>query len=144
MCERTDVTTVRRSTPPPLELASALRGRCRLLTSGLYMGHAHFNRRERTSKAGTRFRPASEWIPIAVPALVSEDTFRTAQAQLAQNRDRQSGASRRGSTSCMASSDVGIPSHGHRIYRCAGRDRLTGDARCRAAIRTAEPRESLV
>src|SRR5215467_291165 len=91
MCERTDVTTVRRSTPPPLELASALRGRCRLLTSGLYMGHAHFNRRERTSKAGTRFRPASEWIPIAVPALVSEDTFRTAQAQLAQNRDRQSG-----------------------------------------------------
>jgi len=43
----------------------------------------------------------------------------------------------------MASSDVGIPSHGHLIYRCAGRDRLTGDACCRAAIRTAEPLESL-
>ena len=92
----------------------------RLLTSELYMGQAHFNRRERTSKTRMRFRPAGEWIPITVPALISEAMFRAAQAQLAQNRDRQSGRPParfyllRGLVHCgtCGRKYVGIPSHG--------------------------------
>jgi site-specific DNA recombinase len=99
-----------------------------------------------------RVRPASEWIPITVPALVSEETFRAAQTQLDQNRARQSGRPParcyllRGLLRCAGCGRkyIGTPSHGRRIYRCAGRDRLTGEARCRAATRTAEPLESLV
>src|SRR5215467_7769726 len=144
MYERTDVTTVRWSTPPPLELASALWG----AVPPTHQRSLHGPRPLQPAGADEQGRNA-------IPAGERVDPYRGAGACLRghvshgpgstrpEPRSAERAPPRRGSTSCMASSDVGIPSHGHLIYRCAGRDRLTGDACCRAAIRTAEPLESL-
>lgn len=50
-----------------------------LLTSTTYHGLHHFNRKD--SRSG-RPRPPSEWVPIAVPPIIDEQTFNAAQALL--------------------------------------------------------------
>src|SRR5262249_13921356 len=130
----------------------------RLLASEVYAGRAHFNRRQRVPSPSTgqpgaawRWRPTAEWFPIAVPALIDPGLFTQAQAQLARNRATLAGnpPSRvyllRGLLRCGACGRKleGIPSHGRRVYRCAGRDRLAAD-RCRAHARSAETLETFV
>ena len=50
-----------------------------ILTATTYHGKHHFNR---TDSRNGRSRPPSEWIPLAVPALINERTFNAAQALL--------------------------------------------------------------
>src|SRR5262249_1050494 len=50
----------------------------RLLTSELYAGRAWFDRRQRKGNT-LQLRQRSEWIPIRVPAIVSEAVFQCAQ-----------------------------------------------------------------
>jgi site-specific DNA recombinase len=131
----------------------------KLLTSPFYAGQAHYNRREKivnakTGRQGTgrRFRPESEWIPISVPAIVDEALFARAQEQLGRNRGTQTGRPPvrfyllRGLLRCGGCSRkvVGTPSHGRRIYRCSGRDRLQGRERCRARTVSAERFETFI
>jgi site-specific DNA recombinase len=64
----------------------------RLLRKEAYIGTLYFNRHEvldgeaptagrrRPPKHRTRRRPTSEWIPISIPPLISEDLFRRSQA----------------------------------------------------------------
>jgi site-specific DNA recombinase len=76
----------------------------RLLRNPSYAGQAAFGKTERVErpsplrlvmgraavpkkpKSGQRVRPSSEWIRIAVPAIVSADLFAAAQEQLDRNR----------------------------------------------------------
>jgi site-specific DNA recombinase len=66
-----------------------------LVANPLYVGRAYYGRREGTGQGrkrrATRWRPESAWVPIAVPALVSEARFARTQAQLTENRARRSG-----------------------------------------------------
>src|SRR5262249_33930872 len=112
----------------------------RILGSELYVGRAFFNRRQRiqnprTGRQGTgrRFRPEEDWIPVPVPAIVSEELFDRAQQQLAQNRERVRHEPRhpyllRGLLRCgrCGRRYNSTPSHGRPFYRCAGRDGLVG------------------
>ena len=60
----------------------------RVLTNRAYIGEAFFNQREvvissRTGrKTHHRLRPAAEWIPVAVPAIIPPELFEHAQHQL--------------------------------------------------------------
>jgi hypothetical protein len=84
--------------------------------------------------------------------IVSTETFAAAQAQLTRNRAQSVGrpGSRfyllRGLARCGLCRRPmhGVPSHGRRYYRCAGRDRLGDGERCRAGAQAAEPLEALV
>jgi site-specific DNA recombinase len=76
-----------------------------MLRNPAYMGRAAYGKTEgvaksvrlrpvrgkswipRREKSTYRPRPASEWMPITVPAIISEDLFATAQAQLERSRD---------------------------------------------------------
>ena len=59
-----------------------------ILTNTAYCGCAFFNKRDSRAK---KIRPESEWIPIPVPPIVSEDLFYQAQAQMAA-RDPKMGS----------------------------------------------------
>ncbi|WP_414710011.1 recombinase family protein [Pseudorhodoplanes sp.] len=50
-----------------------------MLTASTYHGQHYFNR---TDSRNDRPRPPSEWIPLAVPAIIDEKTFNAAQALL--------------------------------------------------------------
>ena len=50
-----------------------------ILTASTYHGQHYFNR---TDSRNDRPRPPSEWIPLAVPAIIDEKTFNAAQALL--------------------------------------------------------------
>jgi site-specific DNA recombinase len=64
----------------------------RMLRNEAYTGTMYFNRHESLdgdpttagrrgrSKSRTRCRPATEWIPITIPPIISEDLFRRSQA----------------------------------------------------------------
>jgi site-specific DNA recombinase len=54
-----------------------------------YMGTHYFNQKD--SRAGER-RPREEWVAIAVPPIIDEETFRTVQARLGQRNPRQTPA----------------------------------------------------
>ena len=130
-----------------------------ILTNSLYAGQAYYNRRERTESpktgkrgTGRRFRAESEWIPIAVPAIVPPELFEHVRGQLIRNRGTLTGRPPirfyllRGLLRCgrCGRKLIGIPSHGRRVYRCVGRDRLVAPDRCRARTESAEKLESLV
>lgn len=51
-----------------------------------YMGTHYFNQKD--SRTGER-RPREDWVPIAVPPIVDEETFQTVQARLGERNPRQ-------------------------------------------------------
>lgn len=59
-----------------------------ILTNTAYCGCAFFNKRDSRAK---KMRPESDWVPIPVPAIIDEDLFYQAQAQMAA-RDPKMGA----------------------------------------------------
>jgi site-specific DNA recombinase len=116
----------------------------RILTNEIYTGRAYYNREEvGVDAAGRRrrtLRPVSEWIPIAVPALITPERFAAAQTQLARNRAFLTGRPARtavyllrGLLRCGACGRryTSCPSHGRRYYRCSQHDRLAAQP-CRA------------
>ena len=111
----------------------------RILSDPFYKGEAFFNRRRRE---GTRLvlRPAHEWIPVRVPAIVSEDLWQQAQTQLRANAAHLAGqAGRRyvyllrGMVRCGQCGRAynGQMHHGTPIYRCSGTRRPVAGVRCR-------------
>jgi site-specific DNA recombinase len=98
-------------------------------------------------------RPADEWLPVTVPALIDQDTFERAQAKLARNREQ----ARRNNTAhdyllralvscgdCRLSTRARTTWDGRSYYVCAGHQRLTPAARCRARHIPAAQLEALV
>jgi site-specific DNA recombinase len=121
----------------------------RLLRNEVYIGTLYFNRYEslggeattagprRRTKSRTRRRPASEWIPIRVPPLISEELFGRSQAIHPDNsrfspRHLKSGHYLlRGLVRCRVC-DLGTVCHRmrgrdgtfHHYYYCTGHDSL--------------------
>jgi site-specific DNA recombinase len=121
----------------------------RLLRKEAYIGTLYFNRHEvldgeaptagrrRPPKHRTRRRPTSEWIPISIPPLISEDLFRRSQAIHPDNsrfspRHLKSGHYLlRGLVRCRVC-DLGMSCHRmrgrdgtfHHYYYCTGHDPL--------------------
>src|SRR5207249_2150310 len=123
----------------------------RILTSQTYAGRAYYNRRERTSDGTRRFRPESDHIIIEVPPVVERATFECVQHQLERNQGMLRGCPPthvyplRG---LLRGGDCGrwmkgVPAP-RRRYRCSGRDRLEGDARCKAPAVSADRIERVV
>lgn len=110
----------------------------RILSSPLYHGLAHYNRRQVRNGVMT-WRSPAEWIPVAIPAIISEDLFVRALDRLQVNREQLSGRNThhvyplRGLIRCgqCGKRFAGCPSRGNRFYRCMGRDRLQ-NPRCGA------------
>lgn len=78
-----------------------------ILRDPMYKGEAFYNRhgpadakrprlaagfkdRRPGNQRGRALRPAAEWIPVTVPAIVDPETWEQAQTQLARNRERAS------------------------------------------------------
>ena len=69
-----------------------------IVTNDAYTGVSYYNRRRfvesdrtdgvfrKTRKTRCVFRPKEEWIPVPVPALIDEDTFRRAQERMKINK----------------------------------------------------------
>jgi len=111
----------------------------RILSDPFYKGEAFFNRRRRE---GTRLvlRPAHEWIPVRVPAIVPGDLWQQAQAQLRANAAHLAGRPGRryayllrGLIRCGRCGRAynGQMHHGTPIYRCSGARRPVAGLRCR-------------
>jgi site-specific DNA recombinase len=65
----------------------------RIITDPMYAGqwyyNKHMNTRDKARSNGTIrvLRPRDQWIPVDMPAIISQDTFEAAQRQLARNRE---------------------------------------------------------
>jgi site-specific DNA recombinase len=147
-----------------LGIAPARRGRWgptqvrRILGSDRYTGRAYYNRDEsiENPKTGRRTRraqrPASEWISVPIPAIVTPARFAAAQVQLQRNREAQVGRPARftyllrGLLRCDLCGNryVGVPSHGRRYYRCFGRNRILSHGTCRSPWLSADTAEASV
>jgi site-specific DNA recombinase len=98
----------------------------RILASELYAGLAHYNRRKRDGTV-LRMRPESDWIALAVPAIVDRASWLRVAARLQENRRMQIGRpSRRyllrGLLYCACGKRMsGEPGHGSPAYRCSAR-----------------------
>lgn len=98
-------------------------------------------------------RPEDEWLPVAVPALIAEETFARAQAKLARNRAR---ASRNNTANqyllralvscgdCRRGTRARTTWDGRSYYVCTRLRRLDAAARCRARHIPAGQLEALV
>ena len=108
-----------------------------VLTTRFYIGESFFNQREVVANPGTgrktrhRLRPATEWILLATPAIVTPELFARAQQQLARNRavlrpPRRAvvSAARAPAVWGVRPSDRGPALARQTMYRCSGRDRL--------------------
>ena len=144
----------------------------RLLRNEAYIGTLYFNRHEvlegegpragrrRRTKSRTRRRPASEWIPIRVPPLLSEDLFRRSHAIHPDNsrfspRHLKSGHYvLRGLVRCRVC-DLATSCHRmrgrdgtfHHYYYCTGHDSLRarcGTGRCSQRHLRADELDALV
>lgn len=137
----------------------------RILTNETYVGRAYYYRRQRTAptnpapehahrrnkKTCLRERPRNDWIPITVPAIITEDVFRTVQDRLRANKALLAGrpATRtyllKGLLRCAACTRrwAGNPNHGARFYRCTGHDRNRPDP-CTAGMISADRIETAV
>jgi site-specific DNA recombinase len=144
----------------------------RMLHNEAYIGTMYFNRHEsvegdpttasrrRRTKSRTRRRPASEWIPLAVPPIVDPDLFQRSQAIHVDNsrfspRHLKSGHYLlRGLVRCRVC-DLSMSCHRmrgrdgtfHHYYYCAGHDILrarTATGRCSQRNLRADELDALV
>ncbi len=123
----------------------------RLLSNEVYIGRAWYNRHRCRGKEH-RLRPRSEWIPIPVPAIVSEAVFERAQAQLRRNRAVLSGRPSamfyllRGLIKCghCGGSWHGFSSRGRRYYRCTSHQRWYYMEKCPTRMWPADDLEATI
>ena len=118
-----------------------------VLTNRFYIGEGFFNQREVVANPGTgrktrhRLRPATEWILLATPAIVTPELFARAQQQLARNRAVLAGRPGgrlfllRGLLRCGACVRriVGQHSHGRRCIAAAAAIACSNQMAARAA-----------
>ncbi len=111
-----------------------------ILTNAAYTGYVLFNRRDsRTGEA----RPESEWVPIPVPPVVSEDVFYAVRKQMADRDPRMGEAAVKTNTNlltgratcgcggdgCGAGMSTATGKSGqYRYYACAARTKQGADA----------------
>src|SRR5207247_366527 len=123
----------------------------RILGSDRYTGRVFYNR-DAIGAHGRRQRPVTEWIEVAIPAIVTQETHAAAKAVLARNRAAYVGRPARftymlrGLLRCGACGAryVSCPQHGRRCYRCHGHDRFALTAGCRAPMISANVAEAEV
>jgi site-specific DNA recombinase len=125
----------------------------KILTAETYAGTAFYDRRHYPDGPRTAvFRDAEHWITIKVPAIISRATWDRARAQFKRNLTIMSGHPGhrtyllKGLVVCGGCGRRvhGIPSHGRRVYRCAGRNRVLYGDSCNARVRSAEQIEMVV
>jgi site-specific DNA recombinase len=107
------------------------------------IGHAYWGKRQSISSTRRLARPPQEWIALTIPALIDEETFQAAQAQLQRNRalakrnrkyDYLFGGGRFRCGRCGRGM-TGFPLRGVRYYRCNGRNQIMDPAqRCRGSL----------
>jgi len=102
----------------------------RIVTDPMYVGRWYYNKHMRapakTKDYGTvqMLKPREQWIPVQVPAIVSQETFEAAQRQLARNRELSYRNTKRqyllsGLLICgNCSFKIGARSTGGRVYYC--------------------------
>jgi site-specific DNA recombinase len=149
---------------------------CHMLNNPAYEGRACYgktepappsqrpNRRRRLNGVKARFwpanhkRPPEEWIAIAVPALVSQETFGLAQERLKRNQELSARRTKRpsilqgllicaecGYALCRASTHGVQPGQRYYYYRCRGSDwHRAAERRCRARPVRVEQLDALV
>lgn len=121
-----------------------------LLTSETYMGTLYYGKRERTAspnnpdkKTAWRVKPKDEWIAIAVPPIIDEDTFHAAQRQRERNaqnsrRNRKhdylfgNGRLRCAQCGCAMHGQCDVR-YGRLYYRCT-RPKYQTDSPCRGTV----------
>lgn len=104
-----------------------------------YMGTHYFNQKD--SRTGER-RPREEWVPIAVPSIIDEETFQTVQARLGQRNPRQTparvvsgptlliGIARCGCASCGGAMTIRTGKSGQYRYYACSRRATRGETAC--------------
>jgi site-specific DNA recombinase len=109
-----------------------------LLTRTTYIGRLRFNT---TDSRNGRRKPESEWIEVAVPAIIEETVFEAVQARLADRNPRSTPGAVSGSPCLLAGilkcalCGSGMilragKSGRYRYYTCSGRTRI-GHSKCR-------------
>jgi site-specific DNA recombinase len=123
----------------------------RILSSDRYTGRVYYNR-DAIGAGGRRQRPASEWIAVPIPPIITPEQHAAAKAALARNRAAYVGRPARftyllrGLLRCSACGRRydSCPNHGRRYYRCHGRDRFTKGPQCRSPWLSARVAEAEV
>ena len=104
-----------------------------------YMGTHYFNQKD--SRTGER-RSREEWVRIAVPAIVDEETFQTVQARLGQRNPRQTparvvsgptlltGIARCGCPNCGGAMTIRTGKSGRYRYYACSRRATRGETAC--------------
>ena len=104
-----------------------------------YMGTHYFNQKD--SRTGER-RPREEWVPIAVPSIIDEETFQTVQARLGQRNPRQTparvvsgptlltGIARCGCPDCGGAMTIRTGKSGQYRYYACSRRATRGETAC--------------
>ena len=104
-----------------------------------YMGTHYFNQKD--SRTGER-RPREEWVPIAVPSIIDEETFQTVQARLGQRNPRQTparvvsgptlltGIARCGCPNCGGAMTIRTGKSGRYRYYACSRRATRGETAC--------------
>ena len=64
----------------------------RIVREQAYAGDWYYNKTERLSKVNQnsslqRMKPREQWVPVSIPAIISQETFDAAQRQLAKNTE---------------------------------------------------------
>jgi len=119
---------------------------------GLNNGKNSNGEYQRRSNTLLRLRPKKEWIAIPnIPAIILEETFAKAQEQLVINERLSTRNAKhiyllRGLMKCGLDdrSYYGVPMHGKRSYRCAGKSKLVSDEQCKAPTISADLIEKTV
>jgi site-specific DNA recombinase len=102
---------------------------------------------------GQSFRPKEEWIPVRVPAIVDAETWKLAQAQLAQNRERCRRNNKRHEyllrsllicSGCERRMVGGWHGKSKGEYRCARRFPRNAPGSCDGRVLTAERIEKMI
>jgi site-specific DNA recombinase len=109
-----------------------------------YIRRAYRGKRQCISQTRRRARLPQEWIVLTIPAMIDEETFQAAQAQLQLNRalakrnrkyDYLFGGGRFRCGHCGRGM-TGFPLWGVRYYRCHGRNQVMDPAqRCRGSVK---------
>ena len=104
-----------------------------------YMGTHYFNQKD--SRTGER-RPREEWVPIAVPPIIDEETFQAVQARLGQRNPRQTparivsgptlltGIARCGCPNCGGAMTIRTGKSGQYRYYACSRRATRGETAC--------------
>lgn len=115
-----------------------------ILTYEGYVGKVYWGKAKRVGKTRMSRQPRDEWIEVAIPAIIDEETFLAAQVQLRRNRERSprnrkyeyllvGGRLRCGR--CGRTVTGAGTARGRRYYRCASRNAIVDrQLQCRGSL----------